>query len=192
MRRHHRGFLAIVLTILAMVSVVAAACDHRPTTTPTATTTSTPRPVPTPSTDAIAHTGGLSVQRLTERAMAHLGWLSQELGPRPSASPLEEVAAQYISDQLRSYGYPAELQEFTADILEEGQNLRVKSPVELTPTTSILTGSGTGEVTAPLLSAGLGRVEELPQAAFHGAIALIRRGEISFRQKIENAVRFGV
>ncbi len=67
----------------------------------------------------------------------------------------------------------------------------VESPVELAPTTGILTGSGTGEVTSPLLSVGLGRLEEFPQAAFHGAIALVHRGEISFRQKVENAVSFG-
>ena len=54
-----------------------------------------------------------------------------------------------------------------------------------------MTGSGQGDVTAPLVFTGLGRPQDFPEGGLSGAIALIRRGQITFRDKAENAVRAG-
>lgn len=53
-----------------------------------------------------------------------------------------------------------------------------------------MTNSGSGEVTAPLVPAGLGREGEVP-AAVAGAIALIERGQITFQEKVERAAAAG-
>ena len=120
--------------------------------------------------------------------MTHLRWLSQTLGVRASTSPQEREAADYIADQLISYGYQVEIQEFTIPIIQDiGMNLRVEGLESRTFTTATLLGSGRGEVTGPLTFVGLGREQDLPTEGLEGLIALIERGEITFRDKALNA-----
>ena len=161
-----------------------------PTATPTPSPTATPTPSPTVEVSLVVTR--YDVQQLSDRALVHLRWLSQELGSRPSASPQEREAAEYVAQQLRSYGYQVELQEFKVQVTEEiGENLKIEVPVEQAMTTITMSGSGHGEVSAPLVFVKLGRAQDFAPEGLEGGIALIQRGETTFRQKVENALRFG-
>ena len=47
-----------------------------------------------------------------ERAVAHIAYLSDSIGPRVVSTPQEREAAEYIAAELESYGYDVEIQEF--------------------------------------------------------------------------------
>jgi subtilisin family serine protease len=59
-----------------------------------------------------------------------------------------------------------------------------------TLTASALTGSSRGEVVGPYVVCGLGNPEDFP-ATVRGKIALIKRGSITFNQKVRNAEAAG-
>jgi aminopeptidase YwaD len=63
------------------------------------------------------------------------------------------------------------------------------APISLNPRTIRL--SATGEVTAELVPAGLGRPQDFPPEGLKGRIALIERGELSFSDKVTNAAANG-
>ncbi len=71
----------------------------------------------------------------------------------------------------------------------------VSSAPGRSPGTSIpaiaLRGSGAGTASGPLVVAGIGRPEEFPVSGLHGSIALIARGELTFSQKVSNAIAAG-
>jgi aminopeptidase YwaD len=75
--------------------------------------------------------------------------------------------------------------------VEEAPVLEVvtPAPISLNPRTIRL--SATGEVTAELVLAGLGRPQDLPPEGLKGRIALIERGELSFSDKVANAAANG-
>lgn len=159
-----------------------------PTLTPTSTLTPTPTPTVTvraPPVESVED----EVRRLTERAMAHVRWLSETLGPRAPTTPQEKLAAEYIASRFRELGYQTSLQEFP--VMATERTLRVTTPVERSFDTAVMTGSGQGEVTASLVFVGLGRSEDFPEEGLNGAIALIRRGQVTFGEKVQNAAREG-
>ena len=47
-----------------------------------------------------------------ERAVEHIRYLSEEIGPRPGGLEGEKQAADYVASQLRSHGYEVEYQYF--------------------------------------------------------------------------------
>ena len=47
-----------------------------------------------------------------ERAIEHIRYLSEEIGPRPGGLEGEKQAADYVASQLRSHGYEVEYQYF--------------------------------------------------------------------------------
>jgi aminopeptidase YwaD len=118
--------------------------------------------------------------------------LAVDIGPRPAGSDAEIEAARYIGDQLRSYGYVVEEQtfEFTSELGREASlQVRVPEPQDLK--SSAMTGSAAGHVEGKLVSAGLGHPEDFPPGGLQGGIALLRRGEIYFSDKVRNAVDAG-
>src|SRR5262249_1129002 len=56
---------------------------------------------------------------------------------------------------------------------------------------SILRGGPAGDVQGPLTDAGLGRAQDLAGANIRGQIALVRRGEIRFSDKLVNLSQAG-
>lgn len=126
-----------------------------------------------------------------ERAYAHLQKLAVEIGSRPSGTPQEQAAADYIAEEFRRDGYTVEMQRFpvnafivrSTSLTVEGANGRA---LQVQPYTMSRGGSATGEV----VFSGLGRAGEFP-AAVRGAIALVERGEIPFREKAANAAQAG-
>ena len=50
--------------------------------------------------------------------MAHVSALSVDIGARVTGTEAEEQAADYIADELESWGYAVEIQEFEVDLSE--------------------------------------------------------------------------
>jgi aminopeptidase YwaD len=118
--------------------------------------------------------------------------LADEIGPRVAGTEAERQAAQYIAQQLQSYGYSVEMPEFPFQTFEDrGSTLRVVAPqpANLTPTTLRL--SVAGNVEAEIVHVGLARPEDFPSGGLRGRIALIQRGQLTFSEKVANAEAAG-
>lgn len=110
-----------------------------------------------------------------------------DIGPRPAGTDAEERAAGYLRDQLSSYGYDVELQPFTFESFDDlGTTLNVVSPREMRIEARALGASPSGAAEAELVSAGLGRLQEIPPGS-RGKVFLVQRGEITFSEKVANA-----
>ena len=168
----------------------------------TATSVFNPNPIPThtgvptisnPKTAIYEYgLGEYDAPILTSRALGHLRWLSDTLGVRSSTSAQEREAAEYIRKELNDFGYLAKLQQFSVhDIQPVGRYLTIDVQDRRSFTAVVMTGSGVGEATGPIVDVGLGSGGDFPSEGIDGRIALIGRGEISFRQKVENAQQSG-
>ena len=74
--------------------------------------------------------------------------------------------------------------------LGSGKMASVRAGLMKASSALALSGSATGEVTAETIYCGFGKPEEFPSGVA-GRIALIRRGEIFFRDKARNAINRG-
>ncbi|MCH7810317.1 MAG: hypothetical protein IH863_07040, partial [Chloroflexi bacterium] len=123
-----------------------------------------------------------------DRVLAHAETLAVNIGARPAGSANELAAADYLRDELASYGYEAELQPFPIETYETARSdLNVShesgpTQIEATP----LVGSSSATETGQLVAAGLGYPGDFPAEA-NGNIVLIERGEIEFSLKVANA-----
>ena len=122
--------------------------------------------------------------------------LSVDIGPRVAGTPSEISARDYIATTLESYGYDVSVQDFGFDASAYlPARVDVDPMADATNVTSIpaiaLRGSGGGSAQGRLVAAGIGRPEEFPAAGLAGAIALIQRGELTFTQKVSNAIAAG-
>ncbi|MGQ9572437.1 MAG: M20/M25/M40 family metallo-hydrolase [Dehalococcoidia bacterium] len=125
-------------------------------------------------------------------AYRHVLVLAQDIGSRPAGSEAEREAAQYISQQLASYGYQIQVQEFSFETyVEELPVLEVVKPTPLALDPQAFRLSGAGEVTAELVAAGLGRPHDFPPEGLNGRIALMERGGLPFSDKVANAAAAG-
>jgi len=177
--------------LLALVALTLAACGGAaaPAPTPSSPPTLTV-PAPTPTVGAGSFIG--ATEPSGELAFQHVEALAVDIGPRPAGSDAEIEAARYIGDQLRSYGYVVEEQTFelTSELGRES-SLQVLVPETQVLESSAFTGSAVGHVDGKLVFAGLGRPEEFPPGGLQGGVALLRRGELYFADKVRNAVEAG-
>jgi aminopeptidase YwaD len=117
--------------------------------------------------------------------------LSVDIGPRPAGSEAEKQAAEYVQEQLSSYGYKASLQSFTFDSFADlGTSLEVTSPESRAIQAVALGASDSAVAEGSLVAAGLGRPQEIPLGA-RGNVLLVERGEITFSAKVANAEAAG-
>jgi hypothetical protein len=150
------------------------------------TATATPSQLLTARQPEVVH------KQLTEAALLHLRKLSDELGPRTSASPREETAAQYIADELRRSGYTVSIQEFGVRLPPgQGKDLTLTSPELRKVATYAMAGAAEGEVSGRLVYVGLGGSADIPSSGLAGAIAVARRGVLQFSEKAANVSRAG-
>jgi len=126
-----------------------------------------------------------------DRAYGHVVALAQDIGSRPAASDAEAAAADYIADQLTSYGYQPYLQPFEVEYSVEQTDLEVLSPETITLEALALRSSPSGEATGQLVAAGIGRPEDFPAEGMTGQVALVERGELDFSDKVSNAAAVG-
>jgi len=126
-----------------------------------------------------------------DQAYRHVLALAEDIGSRPTGSDAERQAAQYMSQQLTTYGYQTEEQQLTVEYYVETAALEVLTPTPLSLNPRPLRLSGGGEVTAELVPAGLGRPQDFPPEGLKGRIALTERGDLSFSDKVTNAAAAG-
>jgi aminopeptidase YwaD len=112
--------------------------------------------------------------------------------PRVGGTSSEKAAADYLAAQLRGYGYDVELQPFTiANESIRDSSFSVQGDQSDTIPSVPMQGSGAGAVRGALVSvSGLGERNDFPSTA-RGAIVLIERGDLTFRDKVSNAAAAG-
>lgn len=111
------------------------------------------------------------------------------IGPRVAGTETEIQARDYIRSTLASYGYDVTVQDFPFD-----PSAFLPARVDAGGTAVqgfALSGSGEGKATGPLVVAGIGRPEDFPAGGARGAVALIKRGELTFSDKVANAIAAG-
>ncbi len=120
-----------------------------------------------------------------EYAMDHIAKLVN-MGPRVPGGDAEKKAAEYVSDKMVSYGLDVTTQEFPVHYFEDkGSTLNVVNGLTLNPRTLLYSPSG--EITAQIADCGLGQAENFTTCGASGKIALLKRDELPFRQKVQNA-----
>ncbi|MHB1414406.1 MAG: M20/M25/M40 family metallo-hydrolase [Chloroflexota bacterium] len=174
------------VTALATASPVPATPSPTLVTTATPTLTATPSPTQSPT----AVTSGTEISG--QAAYRHVQALAAEIGSRPVGSEASKAAADYIAGQLSSYGYEVERQPFPfAQFADHGASLAVVQPRQATLRPQTMRLSAPGEVTADLVEAGVGRVEDFRDKQVGGRVVLVSRGEVEFAQMAANAEAAG-
>ena len=112
------------------------------------------------------------------------------LGPRVAGTPVMDKASAYLLEQYRKAGYAAQVQTFTYSKFQDlGSTLTVG---DITISGRALNGSLAGKLKAPLVAVpNVGRSADFASVNVRGAIAIVRRGEIRFLQKAQNAAAAG-
>jgi Zn-dependent M28 family amino/carboxypeptidase len=145
---------------------------------------------PPPSGTLTPDVGAVSDPAVSgDRALAHVRNLSVDIGSRVAGTPSDIEARDYIKTQLENYGYDVTLEDFGFDS-SAFRPVRV-TVGDLTIPGYAFIGSGAGTVTAPVVVAGIGRPEDFPPGGLNGAIALVERGELTFKEKAANAIAAG-
>lgn len=197
------GMVLLALVLAACGSETGSAAVPTPASIPTAESPlptpspeATQRPVPTPTTaaavDPETRTDAIDVQKLSDLAYGYLYELAEDIGPRESATAQEREAAEYLFAKLREMGYESELQDFTMEFLSpEGTSLTIDGtgPTDVEAAPLRLTAIGTGSGT--LVPIGLGLSGDLPAEGLAGKVALVRRGTITFEEKVRRAADAG-
>jgi aminopeptidase YwaD len=118
--------------------------------------------------------------------------LAEEIGSRPSGSEAQRLAAQYIRDQFLEMGYGAELESYTfAQFRQDAARLAVEQPQQAEIGATAVIYSGDGSVQEQLVFVALGHPSDFPAGGLNGRIALIERGQLTFEDKVANAVAQG-
>ncbi|BAZ09244.1 putative aminopeptidase [Calothrix sp. NIES-4071] len=112
------------------------------------------------------------------------------MGPRVAGTPINEKASAYIEQQYRKAGYRTRIQTFTySKFRDAGSSLTVDGT---TIKANALFGSAPGKLSARLVAVpNKARAEDFAKVNVKGAIAIVKRGEIRFTQKVDNAVNAG-
>ena len=112
--------------------------------------------------------------------------------PRVAGSEQEDEAVSFIEKQFESYGYETKVQPFSFNsyIAPHTIELTLDGFIHIVDP-SALEYSVSGHVVGEVVTAGLGKVKELQPLDLTGKIVLLKRGEISFKEKMLNAAKKG-
>ncbi len=117
--------------------------------------------------------------------------LAVDIGSRSAGTDGETRGAEYIRDQLASYGYQATLQPFPfTRFVDVKSDLDVVMPNPRSVDAFTLGGSPNGTANGVLVAAGIGRIGDFPSST-KGKVALVKRGDITFTLKVQNAAAAG-
>jgi aminopeptidase YwaD len=174
--------LAIILTALP-----ACATQANHTATPLLKTNA--QTATSSGSDLQSDTHILDTRILDTRAQETVQKLVQ-FGARVAGTPAAQQASQFLVEEFRKAGYRTELQTFTYPKFRDlGSTIRVNGR---TIAGQALNNSIAGQSTARIVTVpNAGRPEDFASVNSKGAIALLRRGEIPFSQKAENAAKAG-
>ncbi|MGG4266047.1 M28 family peptidase [Peribacillus simplex] len=155
---------------------------------------STTSALATPNSSPVHHetsTDKQIVKRIdVDKIYKNIEYLSQT--PRVAGTDSEYKAVKFIKKQFESYGYKADLEEFSflsytdpnlVELHIDGFDGEIQS--------NHLTYSVNGDLSGEMVYAGLGTKEELEKAGVTGKIALIQRGSLTFAEKVLNAAEEG-
>ncbi|MDD4503620.1 MAG: M20/M25/M40 family metallo-hydrolase [Clostridiaceae bacterium] len=129
-----------------------------------------------------------------ENIYAHIEVMASKDDARLTGTEGEEAAADYIAEQLESYGLDVRRQEF--DIVswsETNASLEMINPeVKVFQVGNLQYSCATPNtgIIADVVNCGLGYPEDFPTDTA-GKIALILRGEFTFAEKVQNAADAG-
>lgn len=137
---------------------------------------------------------GAQAAASAEVAFSHVQHLAGVIGPRVAGTPSERQAAEYIAAQLRQYGYPVEFHTFQfpsfearrVDVQQVGAPRAIPGQALFFSTATPANG-----LEAEVVIVGLGQPGDFEGKRVTGAIALIERGTITFRDKVANAAARG-
>ncbi|MED1950713.1 M28 family peptidase [Brevibacillus centrosporus] len=113
--------------------------------------------------------------------------------PRPPATESEFAAAVYVENQLRAYGYETDLQPFYYYTYRQPPSLTLSvegwkgSAWDVRSFTYGPNGTGTGE----LVDSGFGTAADFQDGKARGKIALVKRGQTTFGEKVRQAAAAG-
>ena len=167
--------------------------EDTPPPTPFPSNTPILSPDPTSTREPVASSAipGARIA-LGRTAFEYTRQLAEDLGPRASASKQELAAAEYLVDRFEELGYEPGLQEFEVEALDSIMSFSVAGDPSWREVQSHpLTHSVAGKVSGPLEFVGLGGDADTPPNGLDGKVALIERGEITFRDKVANAAEAG-
>jgi aminopeptidase YwaD len=181
--------ILLAATIVLAACVVACGGDDAasPTATASPTTSATPTASPTASPTP---TGSQDFDQ--NEAMGILQKLSVDIGIRAGGTDGERQAADYLRDELTSWGYDAGEQPFPIQVYKPiSTTLEETAPEAKTlaplPLINAATGQAEGEIA---VVSGIGEAGDFP-ASVGGRIVLIERGTITFTEKVQNAEAAG-
>jgi aminopeptidase YwaD len=189
----HRPLLALGLIAALLLSGCGGGpAAQRPSTATAAPTSGggTASAIPTTGaspTPVAASAGDPAVNG--ERVYADVRKFAVEIGPRVAGTPSEIAARDYIKSTLESDGYDVTLQDFGFDA-SAFLPVRVDAAETAIPGFAFK-GSPAGSARGRVVTAGIGRPEEFPAGGLGGSIALIERGELTFKEKAANAIAAG-
>ena len=125
-----------------------------------------------------------------DNALRVLEMLSLTIGERVQSTDGERAAAAFLAAEFESLGYAVELQPVPLESLrvDEFRVLVNGRPV----VAEVLHGSAGGDLSAPLVVVpGMGAAEDFAAVDVEGAVALVERGQLFFREKVANAAAAG-
>ena len=193
--RHRSPFARPLLVSLLVSALLLAACDgsgEPAQLSPTPTVATSPSPTLAASPTPTAATGSSASLVSGDEAYRHVVVLAQDIGSRAAGSDAEFAAADYIADELTSYGFRAQIEPFEVEYyVEQDSRLEVRSPETITLEARALRLSASGEATGDLVAAGIGRPEDFSAEGMTDQVALVERGEITFSDKLANAAAAG-
>jgi aminopeptidase YwaD len=113
-----------------------------------------------------------------------------QFGPRVAGTASAQQASQFLVDEYRKAGYQAEIQTFTyAKFRDLGSSIRINGQAIAG---EAMNNSIAGQMTARVVAVpGVGKPIDYATISVKGAIAVVKRGEIPFSQKAENAANAG-
>jgi aminopeptidase YwaD len=195
-----QGLLFLFLVFLfsfTMIGVGAAQAGPTPTptATPTATPTETPTLTPTPIPFTLPQPAQAAfdqkvVARLSvDRAVKHVAYLSETIGPRPAGTEAEWQGAAYIASVLESLEYEVEMQPFpTPDQYIGSVELPsgARWQMRIAPN-GLITGADLVSSELIQVSSGMSPGDFPPETA--GAIVLMEKQEPQsrYRRQVSNA-----
>ncbi len=113
-----------------------------------------------------------------------------EFGPRVAGTPVMDKASAYLIEEYRKAGYVAQIQTFTYSKFQDLGSTLTVSGMKIEG--RALNGSPAGKPTARLVAVpNAGEAADFASVDVRGAIAIVRRGEIRFLQKAQNAAAAG-
>ncbi|MCY4640495.1 MAG: M28 family metallopeptidase [Chloroflexi bacterium] len=187
--RRPAGALAAALVVAGTACSGGAEPQAAPVT-PAPAATEQARPTPAAAAEQSRPTAAPE-HADAARAFAHVRMLAGSIGPRVAGSPEEERAADYVAVQLSDAGYEVSIEPFP--VPPPPGSAELSAPALDGPlAATFMTGAPRSAVEGPVvLVPGRGSADDFSSVEVQGAVAVVRRGVLTFAEKARHAERAG-